>query len=204
MSKSTPKFPAYVHAVKAQEEAAKLVGEVRSLEGQLADLKMDSDLSPTEAARAFVRKEDDLKLALRQARLALSHADPDTSPHWRSAVSEMRTSAAPGIEADLQELEARCATVASRLLAPIIAAGREETAAANSTLVAAASGLTAEFRQVFFDAVNGSGEGIAARATALHDLIEAIPARIKDIEALADSYDAVSVAVQARLTDTVA
>lgn len=198
MSKSTPKFPAFHRAVKAQEEAATLLNEVRDLESKLAGLKMDPDLSATEAARAFVRKEDTLKSSLREARLALSHSDPDASPLWRNAVSEMRHTAVAGIEAELEALQARCGAAAAALLAPIMAVGREAPAASNSALVSEVNSLVREFRQTCSEAVNGGAEGIAARVTALHDLIEAVPARIKALLAMATAYEEAADAVKAR------
>ena len=195
-----PRFPAFVRALHTQDQASELKSQVHDMEGRLAGLRMNPDLAPTDAARDFVKAEDALKASLRQARLALSHADPDTSPLWRNAVSEMRHTAVAGIEAELQALNDRSEAAALRLLSPIVTAPFQVAAVVHSSLVARVNALTAEFRDIFSRAVNGSTEDIAAHATALHNLIEAIPARIKELQSMASAYEQAADAILPHLT----
>jgi hypothetical protein len=187
MSKTTPKFPAFVRALQTQEQASELNNQVRDLEGRLASLRMNPDLAPTDAARDFVAKEDGIKSSLREARLALAHADPDASPQWQAAISEMRPAVG---EADtaLSALLEKAKDAATQALTPLVP--NAAAAASQSKVVLAASAILSEFRSVFFAAVNSRPDNIGTNAVALHEALQRVPQESMAIEKLIDAVTA--------------
>ena len=185
MSSKSSKFPAFARAVESHTEGAQLRREIAELELSLKGLALNPQLPPREAARDFVERETKLNADLRERRLALAVADPDTSPLWRAAASEMRPEA-ERIDDALLSLVQKAKATAADLLSTV--ARNPEFMAEHSTLVMDANALLSEFRHVFFVAINTRDEGIAGEVTALHTAIEETPTKIKAIESLLSKY----------------
>lgn len=190
-------FPSFDFAVAAESQVRQLQAEIRQLELDQQSLSADPSLPPLEAARDLVKREDKINRALRERRLALQVSDTDTAPHWRKAITDMRSEVGK-IEDELRSLVESATAAATRMLSPIVT--HSGHVADYCAAVIASKCLLAEFSRVFFQAINAPSPEIAARTTALHSAILEIPGQRRAIEADIQKLDAIAAEIKRRFS----